>query len=138
MALNKIVKLLDNLTRDEMLRLISIVSERLLETAPDPDAEPGDDDERSRRYLPRLPQMIEWGVLVINDRLYILGHEDKPALLISPHEVVYNAQIMRINDWAKLVTGWKSVNIYEWTVLEHDGRTLDQIRRAYMDEHGIE
>jgi len=66
MALNKIVKLLDNLTRDEMLRLISIVSERLLETAPDPDAEPGDDDERSRRYLPRLPQMIEWGVLVIS------------------------------------------------------------------------
>lgn len=139
MSFGKIVKMLDKLTRDEQLRLVGIISERLLATAePDSDPEPATEDEPGRRYLPRLPQMIQWGVVKLKDRLYIWGHEDQPALLINDNEVVYNAQIMSINDWAKLITGWTSVNIYESTVLERDGRTLHQIRLDYMEEHGIE
>lgn len=137
MSLEKIVRLLDTLTRDDQLRLVGIISERLRATA-DPDPEPAAEDGPSRRYLPRLPQMIQWGVVKPKDRLYIWGHEDQPALLLNPSEVVYNAQIMSINDWAKLITGWTAVNIYESVVLERDDRTLQQIRLAYMEEHGLE
>lgn len=44
---------------------------------------------------------------------------------------------MAINEWAKLVTGWKSVNIYESVIVERAGRTLDELRREYM-QHGPE
>lgn len=38
---------------------------------------------------------------------------------------------MAINEWAKLVTGWKSVNIYESVIVERAGRTLDE-RLLYL------
>ena len=139
MSFEKILEMLDTLSRDQQLRLVGIISERLRNTAemaPVPEQSAG--DESGRRYLPRLPQMIQWNVVRLKDRLYVQGHEGQAALLISENEVVYNAEIMSVNDWAKLVTGWTSVNIYESVVLERDGRTLNHIRLAYMEEHGIE
>jgi len=56
--------------------------------------------------------MIQWGVVKLKDSPVYLGDEDQPALLINDNEVVYNAQITSINDWAKLVTaGHRSISM---------------------------
>jgi hypothetical protein len=50
--------------------------------------------------------------------------------------VAYQGETMSINEWAKQITGWKGVNIYEWVVVKRQGRTLDELRQAYVDENG--
>ena len=102
---------------------------------------PTEDTEEAtepRRYLPRLPQMIEWGlVLPMEDTLVVNGAPEHPALLLDASRVAYQGQTMGLNEWAKTVTGWKAVNVYEWVLVKRQGRTLDDLRRAYLSENGL-
>ena len=41
---------------------------------------------------------------------------------------------MAFNDWGKAVTGWSSINVYQWTYLLSNRKSLDELRRAKMDE----
>lgn len=41
---------------------------------------------------------------------------------------------MTFNNWAEKVTGWSAVNIYEWTMIKGETKTLDQKRREKMAE----
>lgn len=139
-AYSQAVGLLDKLTPAELAALMGVISQRMqgLVGPVEEDIESGNNDT-SRRYLPRLPQMIEWGVVVpMEDKLYVQGHEDRPALLLDAYRVAFNGEPMAINDWAKFITGWKAINIYEWIVVQRARRTLDEIRRDYMSEHKIE
>jgi len=34
-----------------------------------------------------------------------------------------------IHSWGKKVTGWLSVNIYEWTIYKPIGQTLDELQQ---------
>jgi hypothetical protein len=82
--------------------------------------------------------MIAWGVVVpMEDTLYVRDVPDQPALLLDASRVAYHGETMGLNDWAKSVTGWKAVNIYEWVVVKRSGRTLDELRRTYMRENGM-
>lgn len=135
----KIIEQLDNLSSAELIRLLNEISDRLNEqfgSSETSDVEPEEKDT-SKQYLPRMPQIIEWGLVKpMEDKVYIKGEEDKPALLLDSKSVAYDGASMSINDWGKHVTGWKGINIYEWTVVERTGRTLDDMRRDYLDEHG--
>ncbi len=131
---------LDELTAAELVALLEQVTVRLQAYVGPLEAESVEDDQDvSRRYLPRIPQMIQWGLLVpMKDTLHIKDNPDHPALLLDASRVAYQGETMSINDWAKHITGWTAVNVYEWVVVKREGRTLDALRRAYLDENDAE
>ncbi len=134
-ALNKIIALLDKLAPEDKLHLIEIISQQLRQP---PAPENPEADSSSRRYLPRIPQMMDWKLLKPKDRLYISGHPDQPALLLDNGDVVFEARVMSIMDWARVITGRDTgINIYREVVLEREQKTLDEIRLAHMDRHGL-
>ncbi|MGF1504426.1 MAG: hypothetical protein GYB64_16290 [Chloroflexi bacterium] len=134
----QITNLLEDLTPPELANLNMEIARRLQRAVGA--AEPLDEEiaaDGTRRYLPRMPHIIEWGLVKpMEDRVYISGEPEEVALLVDAYHVVHNAQRIDINAWARDITGWKSVNIYESIVVERTGETLDAMRRAYIDEHG--
>ncbi len=74
----------------------------------------------------------------LNDNIENRELPEKPALLLDGYRVAYNGDSMRINDWGKMLTGWKGFNAYESVVVERTGQTLDEMRREYMRDHGLE
>ncbi|WP_306534744.1 hypothetical protein [Geobacter sp.] len=91
--------------------------------------------EGGRITLPTMPKLFyEWNLIKPGDIVYIREREDKSAIVESPKRVNYKGESWSFNDWAKDVTGWQAVNIYEWTVLKDAGKTLDQLRREKMRE----
>lgn len=134
------VDLLDKLSPSELtdlmvqtskqLQKITAVAEGLDEAEAETDA--------NRRYLPRLPQMISWGIVVpLEDKLYVKDQPNKPALLLDSSRVAYHGEILLINEWAKKITGWKSVNVYDWVIVERTGEVLDDMRQRYMKENRL-
>jgi hypothetical protein len=142
-AYERILRLLDDLSWQEQLGLISVIAERLRQTDSEPqqdlDEEEPHEDAEGRRWQPRLREMIEWGVITpMEDTLYVAGHPDQSALLLDAYHVAYQGKRMPINEWARSLKGWKSINIYEYVVIHGDGRTLDEIRQAYMQSRGMD
>lgn len=88
----------------------------------------------SRATLPTMPQLKEWGIIREGDMVYIRDRKDKAATIVSAKLVQCGNRQMLFNEWAKDVTGWKAVNIYEWTILDREGKTLDQLRREKQRE----
>ena len=131
---------LDDLSPAELVALLEQITVRLQSYVGPLEEETVEEQEDiTRRYLPRLPQMIQWGLVVpMEDTLHIKDVPEYPALLLDASRVAYQGETMSINDWAKHITGWKAVNVYEWVVVKRQGRTLDDLRRAYMDENGME
>lgn len=137
----QILMLLDELEYDEQLRLISFVSERLrdaFKVEPE-EAEP----ERFRQKLPRLPKMFRAGFVRPGDVVYFRDskgkiHKDKSATLVSGYEVRYGDDTMPINDWARLVSDWKGVRIYDYVILARENRTLGSIHDDYIRQYGYE
>ncbi len=135
----RVLDLLDELTATELTALIAHVSKQLQKHIGEVEQESEDTEtDGSRRYLPRLPQMIDWGIVVpIEDKLYVKDQSGEPALLLDANRVAYRGETLSINDWAKKITGWKSVNVYEWVVVERTGDVLDNMRRQYMEENDL-
>jgi hypothetical protein len=136
-AYQQILVLLDKLNPTELATLMGAVAQRMQDLVGGVEDEE-EIEEGSRRYLPRLPQMVKWGLVVpMEDKLFVQDQPDKPALFLDGYRVAYEGKPMPINDWAKQITGWSSVNIYESVVVERENRTLDALRREYMEEHGL-
>jgi hypothetical protein len=87
----------------------------------------------TRENLPRMPKLFEWGLVKAGDRIYILNHRSDEAEVIDQTSVKYNDQLMTYNDWGQQVTGWSSINIYEWSYLVSSDKSLDESRREKME-----
>lgn len=87
---------------------------------------------RTRTTLPRMAQLMEWGILAADDRLTIKGRDrvESEATVINDQTVNFQGQHMSFNAWGQKVTGWTNINIYEWAVKE--GVTLADKREAVM------
>ena len=136
----KVLSLLDQLTAQELISLLEQITVQLKPHIISIQEDLIEDQEIiPRRYLPRLPQMIQWGLVIpIEDTLYIKDSPDHPALLLDANRVAYQGETMSINEWAKDITGWKGVNIYEWVVVKRLGRTLDDLRQSYIDDNDLD
>lgn len=147
-ALEKIVKLLPKLAPDEQFELLDTLTERLrkewknqAKTDNEPLATPTPKSTSSHKksWKPRLRNLIEWGLVKPGeDKVYVLGRPDEPALLLDAYSVAYRGEKMPINDWARGVRNWPSINIYEYVVVERNNLTLGQIRQQYMKTHNID
>lgn len=87
-----------------------------------------------RAYLPRMDRLIEWGIVAPGDTITIRSVPNSTAEIVSDKRVRFQGEDMGYNEWGKAVTGWTAINVYEWSVLDKVGQTLDELRRAKADE----
>lgn len=89
------------------------------------------DKKITRRSLPKIDLMLEWGVVKEGDIIVAKGREDEGRLL-SNGNVMVNGEEKSMQVWLKEIYGWSSVQTYVFTVHKETGKTLSQIREEYM------
>ncbi len=92
-------------------------------------------EEINNTKLLGMRELIDLEYVNIGDKLYInLDKENSVATLIDDRHVDYNGKIMTINEWGCLITGWKSIRIYQYCCKVGEQETLQQKRIRYMKE----
>lgn len=87
----------------------------------------------ARRTLPKIDAMMEWGIVENGDVLVAKGRNEE-AVLQSNGEVNVKGRTMSIQQWLKLVFGWSSVQTYAFCVDKKTGKTLQELRKDYMEK----
>ncbi|GHH98645.1 hypothetical protein [Neobacillus kokaensis] len=93
----------------------------------------------TRRALPKINEMLEWGVVKAGDTIVAKGREDEGKLLPNGN-VEVNGEEISMQKWLKELFGWSSIQTYVFAVHKETGKTLSQIRGEYMEkeqEEGI-
>ena len=85
-----------------------------------------------RTVLPKIKDMLSWGVVSVGDVIVAKGFDEEAALLSNGH-VLYNGEEMSMQKWLKNITGWKSVETYKFAIHKNTGKSLSQIRKEYME-----
>ena len=89
-----------------------------------------------RRVLPKIKDMLGWGVVSAGDILIAKGFEEEGEVehLANGH-IIMNNEEMSMQDWLRKLTGWKSVETYKFAVHKASGKSLSQIRKEYMEKN---
>ena len=87
-----------------------------------------------RTSLPRMNKLFEWNIIKSGDKLKIKNFDNSEAEIIDENNVKFNDKKITYNNWGQKVTGWSSINIYEWAVLISSDKTLHELRAAKMEE----
>lgn len=93
----------------------------------------------TRRTLPKINEMLEWGVVKAGDIIVAKGRDDEGTLLANGN-VEVNGEQISMQKWLKDLFGWNSIQTYVFAVHKDTGKTLSQIREEYMEkeqEEGI-
>ena len=86
----------------------------------------------TRRNLPKINEMLEWGVVKAGDTIVAKGREDEGKLLANGNVEVNGGEIS-MQKWLKELFGWSSIQTYVFAVHKETGKTLSQIREEYME-----
>lgn len=86
----------------------------------------------SRTVLPKIKDMLQWGVVAAGDILVVKGGTEEAELLANGH-VTYQGEEMSMQKWLRRMTGWQSVETYTFAIHKESGKSLSQIRSEYMD-----
>ncbi len=86
----------------------------------------------TRRSLPRIHTMLEWGVVEAGDVLTAKDRDSEATLLANGNVLIDDAE-MSMHEWLKGVFGWSSVQTYVFAIHKESGKSLSEIRREYMD-----
>ncbi len=87
----------------------------------------------TRRSLPRIDAMLEWGVVKEGDVIVPKGREGE-AILLDNGNVLVDQVEKSLQAWLKEIYGWSSVETYAFSVHKESGKSLSEIRRAYMEK----
>lgn len=121
---------IDERTKDLIEKFVELYPYRLSNSTALP-------EKPSPKRLPGIKELVEWGVLKINDKLVIKNYLDSVAILVEGNMVEFKGKKMSLNEWGRQVTGWKSIQIYAWACKIRERETLDEKRIKYMREHGL-
>ncbi|NLY72347.1 MAG: hypothetical protein GX079_01460 [Tissierellia bacterium] len=91
----------------------------------------------TRRQLPKIRDMIAWGVVNEGDILIAKDFLEEKAILLKSGNVIYNEEELSLNKWLSSVYGWAAIQSYVFAVHEKSGKTLSAIREEYMEENEI-
>ncbi|MFC2949211.1 hypothetical protein [Virgibacillus sediminis] len=86
----------------------------------------------TRRVLPKINEMLEWGAVKAGDTIVAKGREDEGTLLANGN-VEVNGEEISMQKWLKELFGWSSIQTYVFAVHKGSGKTLSQIREEYME-----
>ena len=91
----------------------------------------------TRRSLPKIDAMLDWGVVKVGDIIVAKGREDE-ATLLENGNVTVEGKEMSLLAWLKEVFEWSNIATYDFSVLKDNGKTLAQIREEYMNKQSAE
>lgn len=89
--------------------------------------------QMTRRVLPRIDAMLEWGIVKEGDIIGAKDREDE-GVLQNSGKVKVAEELLSLQEWLKRVYGWSSVRTYSLAIHKATGKTLSQIREEYMIE----
>jgi hypothetical protein len=92
--------------------------------------------KKARRIFPKMPELFDNGIVSVGDKLQIKNHPGSEAIVVDARNVKYKGDEVSFNEWGGKVTGWSSINIYDWA-LKGD-KTLADLRSDYMEKMEIE
>lgn len=87
----------------------------------------------SRRSLPKISALLEWGVVSAGDIIIAKGKTSE-ATLNSDGSVTTCSGAISLQQWLKTIFGWSSVATYDLAVQKSSGKTLSELRQAYIDK----
>ena len=88
----------------------------------------------SRRSLPKIDTMLEWGVVKAGDVIVAKGTSEE-AILQSNGQVKTATGIQSMQQWLKNIYGWSSVQTYAFAIQKDSGKTLMDIREEYLEQN---
>lgn len=91
----------------------------------------------TRRFLPRIDTMLEWGVVKEGDIIVAKNKKDE-AELLSNGNVLVCGEEKSMQIWLKELYEWSSIQTYVFAVHKKTGKTLSQIREEYMIQKELE
>lgn len=91
-----------------------------------------------RRSLPKIDEMLEWGVVKAGDIIAAKNKEENEGTLLKNGNVLVNGKELSMQVWLKELYGWSSVQTYVFAVHKESGKTLSQIREEYMNKQAEE
>lgn len=88
----------------------------------------------SKTTLPRIPKLLEAGLLKAGDVLYIKGKDKNAskAIVLDANYVKHENTKMTYSEWGKKITGWSTICIYDWAVRTSDSKTLSDLREELL------
>lgn len=87
----------------------------------------------TRRSLPKIDAMLEWGVVKDGDIIVAKGREEEGTLLANGN-VMVNGKEKSMQVWLKDIYGWSSIQTYVFAEHKESGKTLAQMREEYMEK----
>lgn len=87
-----------------------------------------------RKALPKIADMLEWGVVSAGDILTAKGYDSESELLANGH-VSVDGEEMSMLKWLKGLTGWQAVETYKFAIQKSSGKSLSEIRKEYMEKY---
>lgn len=91
------------------------------------------ENKTTRRSLPRIDSMLEWGVIKEGDIIVPKGKVGE-ATLLSNGNVIVEGNEKSMQAWLKKIYGWSSVKTYSFAIHKDTGKSLAEIRRNYMEQ----
>lgn len=91
----------------------------------------------SRRSLPNIRSLLEWGVVSDGDIIVAKGRTDE-ATLTGDGKVITPNGPLSLQQWLKSIFGWSSVQTYAFAVQKSSGKTLFELRQNYMENMASE
>ena len=82
-----------------------------------------------------MKTLMEWGIVSQGDTLEIAKHDGSDAEVVDNKTVRYGNESISFNKWGQMVTGWPSINIYDWAMKKGSGKTLAKLREERMAEN---
>lgn len=89
-----------------------------------------------RRVLPKIMDMMDWGVVKPGDIITPKGRSGEGELL-SNGNVKVNGEELSMQMWLKEIFGWSSIRTYNFAVHRESGKTLSEIRVEYMEKQNF-
>lgn len=87
-----------------------------------------------RAKLPRITDMLKWGIVKVGD-IVICNYTDEEVALLANGHVQTSEGEMSLQQWLRNATGWPSVQTYVFAIHKETVKTLQQLRKEYMDQH---
>lgn len=90
----------------------------------------------SRKLLPKIDTLMEWGIVSAGDILISNTPEKSEVVLQKDGSVKTEAnEILTIQQWLKRITGWSAVETYRFTIDKKTGENLSKLREDYMKKN---
>lgn len=88
----------------------------------------------SRRTLPRITDLMEWGLLAVGDMIKAKNREDTAVLNADGSVTVSGGENRSLQQWLQSVYGWASVATYDFSVDVKTNQTLSELRQRHEEQ----